>query len=65
MPVRRGAVMVGLLISIGLICATGLLVFEWDLRPHNYNLASTVSRRPEGYHQTLREFEEKRRERTT
>jgi hypothetical protein len=41
--------------------ADGGSIFEWDLRPNNYNLASTVSRRPEGYHQTLREFEEKRR----
>ncbi len=42
--------------------ADGGTIFEWDLRAHNYNLASTVSRRPEGYHQTLKEFEEKRRE---
>ena len=38
-------------------------IFEWDLRPHNYNLASTVSRRPEGYHQVLREYEAQRRAR--
>jgi hypothetical protein len=41
--------------------AEGGSIFEWDLRSHNYNLASTVSRRPEGYHETLREFEAKRR----
>ncbi|MBF6613156.1 MAG: DUF1926 domain-containing protein [Chloroflexi bacterium] len=41
--------------------ADGGSIFEWDLRPHNYNLASVVSRRPEGYHLTLKEFEEKRR----
>ncbi len=41
--------------------ADGGSIFEWDLRSHNYNLASTVSRRPESYHQTLRDFEEKRR----
>lgn len=43
--------------------ADGGSIFEWDLRKHNYNLASTISRRPEGYHQTLKEFEEKRRAR--
>jgi 4-alpha-glucanotransferase len=36
-------------------------IFEWDLRPHNFNLASTMSRRPESYHTTLREVEERRR----
>ena len=36
-------------------------IFEWDLRKHNYNLASTLARRPEAYHQTLKEYEEKRR----
>jgi alpha-amylase len=41
--------------------AEGGSIFEWDLRSHNYNLASTVSRRPEGYHETLREFEAKQR----
>src|SRR5439155_15784728 len=44
--------------------ADGGSIFEWDLRPHNFNLASTVTRRPESYHQTLREFEEKRRARS-
>lgn len=42
--------------------ADGGSIFEWDLRSHNYNLASTVSRRPESYHQTLREYEEKKRQ---
>ena len=42
--------------------AEGGSIFEWDLRSHNYNLASTVSRRPEGYHQTLRDYEERQRE---
>jgi len=42
--------------------AEGGSIFEWDLRSHNYNLASTISRRPEGYHETLREFEKKQRE---
>src|SRR5438105_918078 len=41
--------------------ADGGSIFEWDLRKHNYNLASTLSRRPEGYHQTLKDFEDKRR----
>lgn len=41
--------------------ADGGSIFWWDLRNHNYNLASTVSRRPEGYHEMLREFEEKKR----
>jgi hypothetical protein len=41
--------------------ADGGSIFEWDLRPHNYNLASTVTRRPESYHEMLREVEEARR----
>jgi alpha-amylase len=41
--------------------AEGGSIFEWDLRAHNYDLASTISRRPEGYHVKLREAEEKRR----
>src|SRR5438552_9676996 len=44
--------------------ADGGSIFEWDLRPHNFNLASTITRRPESYHQTLKEFEEKRRVRS-
>jgi hypothetical protein len=42
--------------------ADGGSIFEWDLRPHNYNLASTVSRRPESYHALLRKIEQKRRD---
>ncbi len=42
--------------------ADGGSIFEWDLRAHNYNLASTMSRRPESYHIKLRDIEEKRRE---
>jgi alpha-amylase len=42
--------------------ADGGSIFEWDLRPNNYNLASTVSRRPEGYHTALRRIEQRRRE---
>ena len=38
--------------------AEGGSIFEWDLRPHNYNLVSTVSRRPEPYHERLRKAEE-------
>ncbi len=41
--------------------ADGGSIFEWDLRKHNYNLASTVSRRPEAYHEMLKEVEAKRR----
>lgn len=41
--------------------ADGGSIFWWDLPAYNYNLASTVSRREESYHGTLREFEEKRR----
>jgi alpha-amylase len=42
--------------------ADGGSIFEWDLRPHNYNLASTVSRRPEAYHAALRRIEQRRRD---
>jgi hypothetical protein len=42
--------------------ADGGSIFEWDLRPHNYNLASTVSRRPEAYHAALRKIEQRRRD---
>ena len=41
--------------------AEGGSIFEWDLRKHNYNLASTIARRPEGYHETLRKYEAERR----
>lgn len=33
--------------------ADGGSIFEWDLRRHSYNLASTLTRRPEAYHQVL------------
>jgi alpha-amylase len=42
--------------------AEGGSIFEWDLRAHNYDLVSTISRRPEGYHLKIREAEEKRRQ---
>lgn len=41
--------------------ADGGSIFEWDLRKHFYNLASTLTRREEAYHATLKEYEEKRR----
>jgi alpha-amylase len=41
--------------------ADGGSIFEWDLRKHFYNLASTLTRRQEAYHATLKEYEEKRR----
>lgn len=41
--------------------ADGGSIFWWDLRKHNYNLASILSRRPESYHEALREFEERKR----
>lgn len=41
--------------------AEGGSIFQWDIRSNNYNLASTVTRRPESYHEKLREFEEKKR----
>lgn len=41
--------------------ADGGTIFEWDLRRHFYNLASTLTRREEAYHATLKEYEEKRR----
>ena len=30
-------------------------IFEWDIRRHNYNLLSTLARRPEAYHRILTE----------
>lgn len=41
--------------------ADGGSIFQWDLRRNNYNLASTVSRREEAYHEKLRQYEEKQR----
>jgi hypothetical protein len=50
-------------LNLYLDLAEGGSIFEWDLRRNNYNLASTVSRRPESYHETIREFEESKRSR--
>lgn len=36
-------------------------LFEWDLRRSAHNLLSVVTRREEGYHQTLRDHERERR----
>ncbi len=33
----------------------GGMLFEWDWRARHFNLAAALSRRPEGYHQQLRE----------
>lgn len=41
--------------------ADGGSIFWWDIPSHNYNLASSISRREESYHTTLREYEEKKR----
>jgi len=35
--------------------SSGGTLFEWDWRPKAYNLLNTMTRRPEGYHQELRE----------
>jgi 4-alpha-glucanotransferase len=48
-------------LNIYIDLAEGGSIFEWDLRANNFNLASTLTRRPEGYHETLREYEEERR----
>lgn len=39
-------------------------LFEWDMRRSEHNLLSVMTRREEGYHQTLRDFERGRRHRT-
>lgn len=39
----------------------GGTLFEWDLRRSAHNLLCVVTRREEGYHQTLREYERERR----
>ncbi len=39
----------------------GGALFEWDLRRSAHNLLCVVTRRAEGYHQTLREYERERR----
>lgn len=36
-------------------------LFEWDLRRSAHNLLSVITRREEGYHQTLRDHERERR----
>jgi len=33
--------------------AEGGSIFEWDIRRHNYNVFSTLARRPEAYHKVL------------
>lgn len=42
-------------LSIYLSPAEGGSIFEWDVRRHNYNLCSTLARRPEAYHRVLTE----------
>ncbi len=39
----------------------GGTIFEWDLRRSAHNLTSVMTRQLEGYHQTLREYEQERR----
>lgn len=39
----------------------GGALFEWDLRRSAHNLLCVVTRREEGYHQTLRDYERERR----
>jgi 4-alpha-glucanotransferase len=39
----------------------GGTLFEWDLRRSQHNLLCVITRREEGYHQTLREYEQERR----
>lgn len=39
----------------------GGTLFEWDMRRSEHNLLSVMTRREEGYHQTLRDFERERR----
>ena len=41
--------------SVYLSPEEGGSIFEWDVRRHNYNLFSTVARRPETYHRVLTE----------
>jgi 4-alpha-glucanotransferase len=41
----------------------GGTLFEWDMRRSLHNLLSVMSRREEGYHQTLRNYEQERRRR--
>jgi len=41
--------------SVYLSPGEGGTIFEWDLRCHNYNVLSTLARRPEAYHKVLTE----------
>src|SRR5437016_7869399 len=41
----------------------GGALFEWDLRRSMHNVLSVMSRHEEGYHRTLREYEQERRKR--
>jgi hypothetical protein len=41
----------------------GGTLFEWDLRRSMHNLLSVTSRHEEGYHRTLRDYEQERRKR--
>jgi alpha-amylase/alpha-mannosidase (GH57 family) len=41
--------------SVYLSPREGGSIFEWDLRRHNYNVLSTLARRPEAYHKVLTE----------
>ncbi|HEY6284051.1 MAG TPA: alpha-amylase/4-alpha-glucanotransferase domain-containing protein [Ktedonobacteraceae bacterium] len=41
----------------------GGTLFEWDLRRSMHNVLSVMSRHEEGYHRTLREYEQERRKR--
>lgn len=41
--------------SVYLSPKEGGTIFEWDLRRHNYNVLSTLARRPEAYHKVLTE----------
>jgi alpha-amylase len=39
----------------------GGTLFEWDMRRSAHNMTSVMTRQQEGYHQTLREYEQERR----
>ncbi|HEY5005128.1 MAG TPA: alpha-amylase/4-alpha-glucanotransferase domain-containing protein, partial [Ktedonobacteraceae bacterium] len=39
----------------------GGTIFEWDLRRSAHNMSSVMTRQQEGYHQTLRDYEQERR----
>jgi alpha-amylase/alpha-mannosidase (GH57 family) len=43
----------------------GGTIFEWDLRRSAHNMSSVMTRQQEGYHQTLREYEQERRRKST